>query len=145
MDRREIPPHGNINLACWIINLLLDVLLCNIAENSLRTRCLYFDSPYRTTRKNTQQYYTTKSLIRHLSFLEYFSQHAQFYLGNIQSRDGFKPVAFEWMYLKDYKIKRFRTTRPGARFSKFPVTTGPIKLFCFPFQIRISKGLRILL
>ena len=23
--------------------------------------------------------------------------------------------------------------RPGARFSKLPVITGPVKLFCFPF------------
>ena len=22
---------------------------------------------------------------------------------------------------------------PGARFSKLPVITGPVKLFCFPF------------
>ena len=29
---REIRPHGHNNLACWIINLLLDVLLCSIAE-----------------------------------------------------------------------------------------------------------------
>ena len=32
-DRREIHPHGHNNLACWIINLLLDVLLRSIAEN----------------------------------------------------------------------------------------------------------------
>ena len=32
---------------------------------------------------------------------------------------------------------------PGARFSKLPVITGPIKLFCFPFQMRVSKGLKI--
>ena len=33
-------PHGNNNLACWIINLLLHVLLCSIAENffALRAR-----------------------------------------------------------------------------------------------------------
>ena len=23
--------------------------------------------------------------------------------------------------------------RPGARFSKLPVISGPVKLFCFPF------------
>ena len=34
-DHREICPHGHNNLACstWIINLLLDVLLCSIAKN----------------------------------------------------------------------------------------------------------------
>ena len=30
---REIRPHEQKNLACWIINFLLDVLLCSIAEN----------------------------------------------------------------------------------------------------------------
>ena len=32
---------------------------------------------------------------------------------------------------------------PGARFSKLPVITGPVKLFCFPFQMGVSKGLKI--
>ena len=32
---------------------------------------------------------------------------------------------------------------PWARFSKLPVITGPIKLFCFPFQMGVSKGLKI--
>ena len=31
----------------------------------------------------------------------------------------------------------------GARFSKLPVITGPVKLFCFPFQMGVSKGLKI--
>ena len=58
-------------MACWIINLLLDVLLCSIAENFTR---LYFDSPtgsskYGKTRKNTQRYYTTKRLIRYIYFI----------------------------------------------------------------------------
>ena len=29
---REIRTQGHNNLACWIINILLDVLLCSIAE-----------------------------------------------------------------------------------------------------------------
>ena len=33
---------------------------------------------------------------------------------------------------------------PVARFSKLPVITGPVKLFCFPFQIRVSKALNII-
>ena len=33
--------------------------------------------------------------------------------------------------------------RPGARFSKLPVMTGPVKLFYFPFQTGVSKGLKI--
>ena len=32
----------------------------------------------------------------------------------------------------------------GARFSKLPVITGPIKLFCFPFQMGVSKALNII-
>ena len=31
----------------------------------------------------------------------------------------------------------------GARFSKLPVITGPVKLFCFPFQMGDSKVLTI--
>ena len=33
---------------------------------------------------------------------------------------------------------------PGARFSKLPVTIGPVKLFCFPFQMGVSKVLKII-
>ena len=33
---------------------------------------------------------------------------------------------------------------PGARFSKLPVITGPVKLFCFPFQMGVSKLLKII-
>ena len=33
-------------------------------------------------------------------------------------------------------------SRPGARFSKLPVMTGPVKLFCFPFQMGVLKGLK---
>ena len=32
----------------------------------------------------------------------------------------------------------------GARFSKLPVVTGPFKLFCFPFQMGVSKVLNII-
>ena len=31
----------------------------------------------------------------------------------------------------------------GASFSKLPVITEPVKLFCFPFQMRVSKGFKI--
>ena len=34
--------------------------------------------------------------------------------------------------------------RPGARFSKLPVITGPVKLFCFPFQIGVLKLLKVM-
>ena len=33
---------------------------------------------------------------------------------------------------------------PGARFSKLQVITGPVKLFCFPFQKGVSKLLKII-
>ena len=29
-----------------------------------------------------------------------------------------------------------------ARFSKLPIITGPVKVFCFPFQMRVSEGLK---
>ena len=34
--------------------------------------------------------------------------------------------------------------RTGARFSKLPVITGPVKLFCFPFQMWTAKLLKII-
>ena len=34
--------------------------------------------------------------------------------------------------------------RAGARFSKLPVITGPVKLFCFPFQMGVSKVLKVI-
>ena len=40
----EIRSHEHANLACWIISLLLDVLLCSIAENFYSL--FVFDSPY---------------------------------------------------------------------------------------------------
>ena len=33
---------------------------------------------------------------------------------------------------------------PGARFSKLPVITGPVKQFCFPFQMGVLKVLKII-
>ena len=33
---------------------------------------------------------------------------------------------------------------PGARFSKLPVITGPVQLFCFPCQKGVSKLLKII-
>ena len=33
---------------------------------------------------------------------------------------------------------------PGARFSKLPVIIEPVKLFWFPFQTRVSKGMKII-
>ena len=59
------------NLACWIINLLLDVLLCSIAENFLLVVCILTrptgSSKYGTTHKNTQRYHTTKRPTRYNS------------------------------------------------------------------------------
>ena len=37
----------------------------------------------------------------------------------------------------------FEKQAPGARFSKLPVITGPVKLFCFSFQVGVSEGLKI--
>ena len=34
-------------------------------------------------------------------------------------------------------------TGSGARFSKLPVITRPVKLFCFSFQVGVSEGLKI--
>ena len=32
---------------------------------------------------------------------------------------------------------------PGARFSKLPVITGPVKLFCFLLRMGVSKVLKM--
>ena len=44
------------------------------------------------------------------------------------------------------KVKCLATQspRPGALFSKLPVIAGPVKLFCFPFQMGVSKLLKII-
>ena len=54
---------------------------------------------------------------------------------NLILREG--PIGLECEHFS------FIYSGPGARFSKLPVITGPVKLFCFPFQIRVSKGLEI--
>ena len=36
------------------------------------------------------------------------------------------------------------TTGTGARFSKLAVITRPVKLFCFPFQMGVSKLLKVI-
>ena len=36
-----------------------------------------------------------------------------------------------------------RSSGPGARFSKLPIITGPVKLCCFPYQMGVSKGSEI--
>ena len=33
---------------------------------------------------------------------------------------------------------------PGARFSKLQVITGPVKLFCFPLRMGVSKVLKMI-
>ena len=54
----------------WIINLLLDVLVCSIAVYFLLVVCILTrptgSSKYRTTRKNIQRYFTPKRLIRYI-------------------------------------------------------------------------------
>ena len=40
--------------------------------------------------------------------------------------------------------KHFNTIYPAAHFSKLRVITGPVKLFCFPFQMEVSKVLKLI-
>ena len=42
-------------------------------------------------------------------------------------------------------VKGLDISKPGARFSKLPLITGPVKVFCFPFQMRVSEGLKTVL
>ena len=46
-DRREIRPHGHSSLACWIINFLLGVLLCSIADYYMASSASGQDDPNR--------------------------------------------------------------------------------------------------
>ena len=56
-----------------------------------------------------------------------------------------------WRAIQDEKTKgllislyyKYMSHWPGAHFSKLPVITGPVKLFCFPFQMGVSNGLNI--
>ena len=42
-------------------------------------------------------------------------------------------------------MRHFRNDKgTGARFSKLPVITGPVKLFCFPFLKGVLKVLKII-
>ena len=43
-----------------------------------------------------------------------------------------------------FSVMALVSSQPGACFSKLPVITGPVKLFCFPFQTRVSKLLKIM-
>ena len=40
-----------------------------------------------------------------------------------------------------FKIVGCILSGPGVRFSKLPVITGPVKLFCFPLRMGVSKKL----
>ena len=59
-----------------------------------------------------------------------------------------KPKHIKWRSRYFYGFpgpKSFRGFREtGAFFSKLPVITGPVKLFCFPFQTGVSKVLTII-
>ena len=56
-----------------------------------------------------------------------------------------KAVEEVWSYALTYIwiCRKTKIKLPGARFSKLPVITWPVKLFCFPFQMGVSKGLKI--
>ena len=59
-----------------------------------------------------------------------------------------KVVAFayeRWLLTRgDLTEETFGVLKSGARFSKLPVITGLVKLFCFPFQRGVSKILKII-
>ena len=47
------------------------------------------------------------------------------------------------IYVVDSRLSQSRL-EPGARFSKLLVIIGPVKLFRFPFQVGVSKVLKII-
>ena len=50
----------------------------------------------------------------------------------------------QYLEIEIARRRNGRIDRPGARFSKLPVIIGPVKLFCFPFQVGVSKVLKII-
>ena len=104
-------PTQNKTLACWIVNLLLDVLFCSIPEN-LYLLFVFLSRPtgspkYGTTRKNTQRYYTTKRLIRYIYFfLKYLSGPDALIL------------EFDWLILHTWPVQLFTIRPTGRIFSR---------------------------
>ena len=47
---------------------------------------------------------------------------------SLQAGTG-RPIIYISIWIFDFGPEKL----PGARFSKLPVITGPVKLFCFPF------------
>ena len=54
---------------------------------------------------------------------------------------GYEIVIFSCLWLMQQRLCHILGL--GARFSKLPVITGPLKLFCFSFQVGVSEGLKI--
>ena len=62
-------------------------------------------------------------------------------------------LSFPTMWQRNFSFRNFLClfpyfwnwikNRPGARFSKLPVITGPVKLFCLPLRMGVSKVLKM--
>ena len=53
-------------------------------------------------------------------------------------REEFQQDKCNWFPRTDTREhKAYDKRTPGARFSKLPVITGPVKLLCFPFQMGV--------
>ena len=53
-----------------------------------------------------------------------------------------EPCAEMKMLLTELEVRTL-SYGPRARFSKLPVITAPVELFCFPLQMGVLKGLKI--
>ena len=55
-----------------------------------------------------------------------------------------KPLQLSWTNPNKENLLSRLSRSPGARFSKLPVIIGPVKLLCSPFQVEVSKVLKII-
>ena len=65
--------------------------------------------------------------LREQSGLGIFCAHSRFIM---RGQTVYTVVSFNFSFTP---LFYWICSAPGARFSKLPVITGPVKLFCFPF------------
>ena len=78
--------------------------------------------------------------------LGYKAQYTKMKVTSAAKRNGITTMSYLKCNLRVRKqstssCEKFLT--PGIRFSQLPLITGPVKLFCFLFQMGVLKGLKM--